>query len=283
MSSPITTAMIKDLRDRTGIGMNKCKEALEEAKGDIELAISNLRKSGMASAVKKEGRETKEGQIAFVEKGNTVGVVEINAETDFVVRNDRFQQFLNEMANEVASTAPESTESFLKQHFSKDKSLTIDQYRATIVQAIGENIQIRRVRAMIKNPHHSVGFYSHGGKIFTSAEIEGSGSEEKLAYDISMHIAAASPEFLSPEKVTEEALNKEKDIAKGQVKGKPANIIDKIVEGKLNAFYETACLTRQKYIRDDSMTIEELVAKRGKEINKPLKLTAFLRWQVGKS
>lgn len=144
MSTPITAALIKELRDRTGVGMGKCKEALDEAKGDIELAISNLRKAGMASAVKKEGRVTNEGMIGFAETPSIVAIVEVNAETDFVVKNDRFKQFLNDIAHEAAATNPASLEAFLHQKYSKDHSLTIDQYRATIVQAIGENIQIRR-------------------------------------------------------------------------------------------------------------------------------------------
>ena len=143
--------MIKELRDRTGVGMGKCKEALEEAKGDMELAISNLRKAGMASAVKKEGRATNEGMIGTAENNQTIAIVEVNAETDFVVKNDRFKEFLNNIAEEVAKTSPASLEAFLQQKYSKDPSLTIDQYRATIVQTIGENIQIRRFLTLQQN------------------------------------------------------------------------------------------------------------------------------------
>ena len=278
----VTTSMIKELRERTGVGMGKCKEALEESKGDIELAISNLRKSGMASAVKKEGREAKEGMIAFAEKNDVIGIAEVNAETDFVVRNDRFQQFLKDVAEEVAETNPESLEAFLKQKYSKDASLTIDEYRATMVQAIGENIQIRRILTLKKDAGLSIGIYSHlGGKILTSVTLTGTNSEEALAKDIAMHVAAASPEYLNPEAVPQSIIANEQDIAKGQMQGKPANIIDKIVEGKLNAYYDTACLTRQKFIKNDSVSISELVAARAKEIGKPLTLASFIRWNVG--
>jgi elongation factor Ts len=278
----ITPAMIKELRERTGVGMGKCKEALEEAKGDMELAIANLRKAGMASAVKKEGRETKEGMIGIAESGDTIAIVEANAETDFVVKNERFKQFLDNIAEEVAKTNPPSLDAFLQQKYSKEPGLTVDQYRATVVQTIGENIQIKRIMTLKKTPDRSLGLYSHlGGKIVTAVEITGSGNEESLAKDIAMHTAAAAPEYLSPEKVPQEIISHEKDIARGQIQGKPANIVEKIVEGKINAYYDAACLTRQKYIRDDSMTISDLVNKRAKEIGKPLAVTNFIRWSVG--
>ncbi len=278
----ITPAMIKELRERTGVGMGKCKEALEEAKGDMELAIANLRKAGMASAVKKEGRETKEGMIGIAESGSTVAIVEANAETDFVVKNERFKQFLDNIAEEAAKTSPASLDAFLQQKYSKDPSLTIDQYRATVVQTIGENIQIRRVLILKKSPDRSLGLYSHlGGKIVTAVEISGSGSEDALAKDIAMHTAAAAPEYLSPEKVPQDIINNEKDIARGQIQGKPANIVEKIVEGKVNAYFDTNCLVRQKYIRDDSITITDLVNKRAKEVGKPLAVINFIRWSVG--
>jgi len=278
----VTAAMIKELRERTGVGMGKCKEALEEAKGDMELAIANLRKAGMASAVKKEGRETKEGMIGTAETDTTVAVVEVNAETDFVAKNDRFKEFLENIAEEVARTNPPSLDAFLQQSYSKDPSLTVDQYRATVIQAIGENIQIRRILTFKKTADVSVGVYSHlGGKIVTVVEISGSNGEEALAKDIAMHTAAAAPDYLSPEKVPEAIIENEKDIARSQVEGKPANIVDKIIEGKISAFYDSATLVRQKYIRDDSMTITDLVNKRAKESGKPLLVTNFIRWSVG--
>jgi elongation factor Ts len=282
MATQITPAMIKELRERTGIGMGKCKEALEEAKGDMELAISNLRKAGMATAVKKEGRTTNEGMIGIAESGNTIAIVEINAETDFVVKNDQFKAFLHNIAKEIAATNPASLDAFLRQKYSKDASLTIDQYRATVVQMIGENIQIRRLMTFSRTPNHSLGIYSHlGGKIVTFVEIAGVGSEEGLAKDIAMHVAAAAPEYLSPEKVPVEIIDHEKEIAKSQIKGKPENIVGKIVEGKINAFYDSACLIRQKYIRDDHLSISDLIDKRGKEIGKSLSVARFLRWVVG--
>lgn len=279
---PVTAAMIKDLRERTGVGMGKCKEALEEAKGDIELAIANLRKAGIASAVKKEGRVTNEGMIASSEGTDVISLVEVNAETDFVAKNDKFRDFLKSIADEVAATKPASLEAFLEQKFSKDPSLTIDQYRSTIIQTIGENIQIRRVQTFAKSPTKSVGVYSHlGGKMVTLVEISGASGEEGLAKDIAMHTAAAAPEYLAPEQVPAEVIAHEKDIAAAQMQGKPANMMEKIVEGKMNSFYDAVCLVRQKYIRDDSLSISDLVNKKAKETGKPLTVTYFARWVVG--
>lgn len=279
---PVTPAMIKELRDRTGVGMGKCKEALEQAQGNMDLAIDNLRKAGIAGAVKKEGRATNEGMIAAVDNGSTIAIVEVNAETDFVVKNDLFQKFLQEIAEEIAKTKPANLEAFMQQKYSKDSGLTVDQYRATMVQTIGENIQIRRLKVIPKIGEKSFGVYSHlGGKILTLVELTGSDGQEQLAKDIAMHVAAASPEYLSPDKVPSEVISHEKEIAREQVKGKPENIVEKIVDGKLNAFYDSVCLIRQKYIRDDALSIGDLVDKKSKEISKPLILTSFIRWNVG--
>lgn len=282
MSQPVTATLIKELRDRTGVGMGKCKEALEEAKGDMNLAISNLRKAGIASAVKKEGRTTNEGMIVAAENADTVAIVEVNAETDFVAKNDKFQAFTKEIAEEVANTKPASLEAFLQQKYSKDGELTVDQYRSTMVQTIGENIQIRRIQTFAKSADKSIGVYSHlGGKMVTMVEISGASGQEALAKDIAMHTAAAAPEYLSPETVPESILAQEKEIAVAQMQGKPANIMDKIIEGKMNAYYDTACLVRQKYIRDDSLSIAELVNKKAKEAGQALSVTDFARWMVG--
>jgi elongation factor Ts len=282
MSQPTTSEMIKELRERTGVGVGKCKEALQEAKGDMELAISNLRKAGMATAVKKEGRATNEGLIGAAETASAIAVIEVNAETDFVVKNDRFKEFLENIAKEAAATKPASLEAFVQQKYSKDSSLTVDQYRATVIQAIGENIQIRRVLVLPKAANKSIGIYSHlGGKIVTVVEITGSDKQVDLAKDIAMHVAAAAPDYLAPEKVPADIISHEKEIAKSQIKGKPENIVEKIVDGKIKSFFDTVCLVCQKYIRDDSVSITELVQKRSKETGAPLTITHFLRWSVG--
>lgn len=278
----VTPALIKELRERTGVGMGKCKEALEQANCDMELAITNLRKAGIASAVKKEGRVTNEGLIGSAETPSTVSLVEVNAETDFVVKNDRFLEFLQNIAEEVAKTSPASLEAFLEQKYSKDGQLTIDQYRATIIQTIGENIVIKRILALPKKPDASLGVYSHqGGKLMTVVELEGNNQESVFAKELAMHVAAAAPEFVSPEKVPVETVENEKEIARSQVKGKPDNIVEKIVDGRLKAYFDEACFVCQKYIRDTNKTIAEVVDEHSKTSGKPLKISSFLRWGVG--
>lgn len=278
----VTAQMVKELRDRTGIGMGKCKEALQEADGDIELAIDNLRKAGMASAVKKEGRETNEGVISCFETDDYLALVEVNAETDFVVKNERFQEFAANIAEEICKTKPANVEDLLKQQFSKDSNLTIDQYRATIIQGLGENIQLRRLELFPKKSDTSISVYSHsGGKLVTVVEITGSNAEQNLAKDIAMHVAAESPEYLCSKEIPERVIEHEKEIASAQVKDKPANIMDKILEGKLKAYFDQVCLLNQKFVKNTDLTIEALVEKQAKECGKALVLSQFLRWRVG--
>ncbi len=278
----VTPDMVKELRERTGVGMGKCKEALDQAHGDMDKAIDLLRKSGMASAVKKEGRETKEGVIVSAESKDTVALVEINAETDFVVQNDRFKQFARDIAEEAAHTKPASLEAFLEQKFSKDPSLTIDQYRATLVQSLGEHLKIRRLQLFPKSSSSSLAIYSHmGGKIVTLVEMDGGAGQEALARDIAMHIAAESPDYLRADEIPADVKAREEEIARSQVAGKPAAIMDKIVENKLKAFYEQVCLLSQKFVKDNSITITELVAKEGQRLGKPLAIRRFIRWNVG--
>ncbi len=280
--SEITSEMLKELRHRTGIGIGKCKEALREANGDIDLAISNLRKAGMASAVKKEGRETSEGLVVTGQDGDTTAVVEINAETDFVVKNEKFQAFASDLAKEAAKTKPASVEAFLAQSSPRDPSTTIDQLRAETIQSLGENIQIRRITILEGGADKSIGVYSHmGGKIVCIVELAGSSGQEDFAREIAMHIAAESPDYLAPDDVPSEVKQKEEEIARSQVKGKPENIMDKIIEGKMRAYYDQVCLLHQKFVKNPDTSIAKLVETQAKELGKPLAIECFLRWQVG--
>jgi elongation factor Ts len=282
MSKEITPAMIKELRERTGVPVGKCKEALETTQGDMERAIDHLRRTGMAAAVKKGGRETNEGIIKVGDHPKAVALVEVNAETDFVVKNEKFQQFATDLLDEVRRDAPTSVQNFLSQKYSKDPSLTIDEYRANLVQLLGENIQIKRVELFFKKPNSSLGIYSHmGGKLVTLVELIGSDAEEGLAKEIAMHVAAEAPEFLAPEEIPARVIEHEREIARAQIKDKPAQIIEKIVDGKMKAYFDQACLICQPFVKDNSLTVGALVEKRGIETNKPLKLQQFLRWKVG--
>lgn len=278
----ITPALVKELRERTGVGMAKCKEALDHSKGDMEEAVSYLRKAGMASAVKKAGRATQEGTVVAFETEGVVALAEVDAETDFVVKNDRFQEFCKNIVQEVALKKPASLELFLQQPYSKDPQITIDQYRSLLIQTIGENIIIRRVAFFPKTADCSIGVYSHlGGKIVTIVVLQGA-KAEGAAKDVAMHVAAASPEYVCPEQVPQELILKEKEIAKGQITNKPPHIIEKILEGKVNAFFDLVCLTRQKFVKDDSMTIADFLKKQGAQLGTELKVTQFVRWMAGK-
>lgn len=277
----ITPNLIKELRDRTGVSMTLCKKALEEASGDIEKAIENLRKAGAASAVKRSGREANEGLIAFALNGNTVALVELTAETDFVANNERFRDFLSLLVKVAAATHPASVEDLMKKPSPTDSKVTLEETRTALIQALGENIQVRRVRCFDKGANRSVGVYRHlGGKIVVAVELEGA-DEADLATNIGMHAAATSPLYARPEDVPAEELEKEKDIARVQMKGKPENILNKIIEGKMNSFYDSVCLLRQKYVRDEELTIQQLIDKRAKESNKKLALIGFTRWTAG--
>lgn len=281
--SEITPQMVKELRELTGVGFAKCKEALVEVNGDVQKAVDYLRKKGMASAQKKEGRETKEGSVATVETKDVIAVLEANAETDFVVKNEKFQLFLNDICEHAAKIQPSSVEELLNHTYEKDSSLTIDQYRNMVIQALGENIQLGRLLIIPKEKDRSFGIYSHmGGKIVAIAELSGSDDQQDLARGIAMHIAAEAPDYLDMEDVPESVKEREMEIARSQIKGnKPDEIVEKILTGKLQAFCDQFCLLSQKYVRDTSMTVKQVIDRQGQELKKPLKLKRFWRWTVG--
>lgn len=276
----VTAEMVKQLRDRTGVGMGKCKKALDEAGGNIDQAIDLLRKAGMASAVKKESRETNEGMIGFAETDSMIALVEVNAETDFVVQNENFQNFVRTVCDAAVREKPSSLDDFL--NVKLDNGSTVEEFRAEHIQSLGENIRIKRIHILNKDANNSYGLYSHmGGKIVSLVELSGGNSAEAIAKEVAMHVAAEAPEFLSADEIPADVKAREEEIAKEQVKGKPENIIDKIVQGKLNAFYDAVCLPRQKFVKDPSQSVENFVAAQGKNMGADLKIKSFLRWQIG--
>lgn len=276
----ITPQMIRELRERTGVGMGKCKEALVAANGDVEAAIDHLRKSGLAHAVKKESRETNEGMIASASDDKAIALIEINAETDFVIRNDRFQEFANKIAKFALQKLPNTLEEFLSTVV--EKELTVDALRASLIQALGENIQIKRVEVFPKKKNCSYFVYSHlAGKLVTFVEVSGSDNLQDFAKDLAMHVAAESPEYLSKEEVPARVIEHEKEIARAQLQGKPANIIEKILTGKLEAYFQQVCFLSQSFVKDPSLTIKALIEAKGKELGISLSVSQFLRWRVG--
>ena len=278
----ITADMIRELRERTGVGMGKCKEALVLAEGDLDKAIEVLRKAGMASAVKKEGRETKEGIIASLEDAHHLVLLEANAETDFVVGSDRFKHFIHDCVKQALETKPAALEDFINQPYYKDKSITIEQYRNLVIQALGENIQLRRLQVITKHPNSSYGLYSHmGGKLVVTVEVEGAHGQDAIAKEIAMHAAAESPEYLRTSEIPADIIAREEEIARSQVQGKPANVVDKIIAGKVKAYADQFCLVDQKYIKDSSVTVQQFLDAHAKKIGKPLSVKCFWRWKVG--
>lgn len=279
----ITADMIKELRERTGVGMGKCKEALVLAEGNMDKAIEVLRKAGMSAAVKKEGRETKEGLILVAEDKKHLLLAEANAETDFVVQNDRFKHFLHDCVKQALECGRSlSLQELLQEPYYKDKSITIDQYRNLVIQALGENIQLRRIEMVSKHPDSSYGIYSHmGGKLVVVVEIAGAKDQEGIAKEIAMHIAAENPEYLRPEEVPPTVIAREEEIARSQVQGKPENVVEKIVAGKVKAYTDQFCLVNQKYIKDNSVTVQQFLDICSKKVGKTLSIKCFWRWKVG--
>lgn len=278
----ITADSVKTLREKTGVGMGKCKEALVLAGGDMEKAVDILRKAGMAAGVKKEGRETKEGLILVAEDAHHLILIEANAETDFVVQNDRFKHFVHDCMKQALETKPKDLAEFIQQPYFKDKSITIDQYRNLIIQSLGENIQLRRMELLPRHANSSYGIYSHmGGKLVVVVEVEGDANESAVAKEIAMHAAAESPDYLKPEEIPAHVMAREEEIARAQVQGKPANIMDKIVKGKLDAFAAQVCLIDQKYVKDNALTVKQYLDAHARKVGKHLSVRCFWRWKVG--
>lgn len=280
----ISPRLVKDLRERSGVGMSKCKEALIEADGDIQKAADILRKKGLASAVKKEGRSTREGIVCVFETNDNVALLEINTETDFVAKNEKFQKLANELTEQAAMSLPQGVEEFLKENYNIDPSLTIDEYRNLLIQSLGENIQIPRLRIISKKDKASYGIYSHmNGKIVAVVEVLGSSDEAKIARDIAMHVAADDPQYLSKKDIPQDVRRKEEEIAASQIKGMPKEVAEKILACKIKDFADGICLLNQKYVKDQEVTVLQVVKNRSAEIHCELKINCFWRWKVGES
>jgi elongation factor Ts len=281
----ITPAMIKQLREQTGAGFGDVKAALTEANGDMEEATKILRKKGLAAASKKAGRVTAEGAVVAHVQGDTGVLVEVNCETDFVGRNENFRAFAEEVAKSVAQSSAETVDDFLNENW-PGSSETVSHHVAEKIAAIKENISVRRFTRYQAPENAIIGTYIHGGgKIGVMVEVTGSGNgvTAEIAKDIAMHIAAAEPRFLRREDVTEKDLDTEREIARDAAakSGKPENIVEKMVSGKMEKFYGEACLLEQPYIRDDKATVTQYLQRRGKESGCEFVVTRFTRYKLG--
>ncbi len=288
----ITAAQINELRKSTGAGMLDCKKALEEVGGDMEQAVDYLRKKGLAAASKKAGRAATEGMVAtaLTADGSTGVLVEINSETDFVAKNDKFQTFVKQVADHVLQTKPATLEELLAQPFAGDSAKTVQTLLTEAISVIGENMQIRRFAAFTAEGG-AVGSYIHaGGKIGVLVEVgcdnAAVAKDERLATflkDVAMHTAAASPQFLQRSEVPSDVLEREKDIYRDKARqtGKPENIIEKIIEGQANKFYGDICLLEQAYVKDPDKTVQQYMAETGKALGSTLTLKRFTKFVLG--
>lgn len=254
----ISLDLIKELREKTGAGMGDCKAALEEAGGEMDKAVEILRKKGIAKAAKRSDRQTGEGVIKILtnEQGNEGYMVEIKAETDFVVKSERFEAFSDKVIGLAAASRPETLEALFAVSFD---GATVKESLDNLSGVVGEKLEISRYGMLTSGG--TVAAYSHaGGRIGVLAAIDQSNRAE-LAREVAMQAAATNPRFVSPEEVPAEEIEKEKEIYRQQLKneGKPEAMIEKILDGKINKFYEEVCLIKQEYIKDDKLKMEKVL------------------------
>ena len=284
----INPAIVKALREKTNAGMMDCKRALTEAGGDIEKAEALLRQKGIASAGKKASRHAKEGAVvSFIQPSGKVGVlVEINCETDFVAKNDIFTKFVKEISEEIAGSKAETVETLLTSPDSK--GILFKDSIATTIAALGENMVVRRF-ARFQLDGGLVASYIHlQGKVGVLVEIAcgneattKSESFRELVKDITLQIAAAHPTCVSRDQVEASLVASEREIYKAQVAGKPDNIVEKIVDGKMDKFYSTTCLLEQACIKNPDITVKDLVASKEKELIDKIIINKFVRYALG--
>ncbi len=268
----ITAALVKELRERTGAGMMECKKALVETGGDIDAAIDHLRKTGLAKADKKSGRVAAEGQVLLAQADGSAVLVEVNSETDFVAKDENFMGFAKEVAAQALASGKVAIDELMQQPASQGG--TLEEARQALVAKIGENVQVRRGVAM-NGEGDNIGAYIHGGRIGVLVRLSGGSTE--LAKDIAMHVAAVNPQFIAEENVNPEVVAKEKEILTAQAleSGKPAEIVEKMIGGRIKKFLKEITLLGQPFVKDPDLSVEKLLADAG------AKVIAFERLEVG--
>ena len=270
----ITASLVKELRERTGAGMMDCKKALTQTDGNIEAAIDYLRENGIAKAAKKADRIAAEG-LSYIEvKGNKAVILEINSETDFVAKNEKFVALVKNVAEAILTAEPATLEEALQV---EAQGGTVEAVINEGIATIGEKLSLRRFEVVTKSDADAFGAYSHmGGRIGVLTLIEGS-TDEEAAKDVAMHIAALAPKYLDESEVPADVLEHEKKVLTEQAlnEGKPANIVEKMIVGRINKFLEEITVVKQKFVKDDSFTVEKFLASKGG------KLAKFVRYEVG--
>ncbi len=305
----ISAQLVKQLRERTGAGMMECKKALQETNGDINEAEVVLRKRGIAGATKKESRSTKQGMVsAFISPDRKLGVlVEVNCESDFVARTEDFQSLAADVAAHIAETKPKivrleevteaeranfrAHEALYEQRFTKDQNTTVAELVKTKIAKLGENINISRFIVYKVDGNGVIGNYIHTGsqigvllEVSASSEsVTGKDEFKTLVRDIAMQIAAAHPQYLRREDVPAAILDKEREIQRDRARGegKPEKMLEKIAEGRMAKFYEEVCLLEQPFIRENTITVGELIKTAGAKLGATLNVVRFVRYKVG--
>ena len=270
----VTAKMVKELRDMTGVGMMDAKRALVEVEGDIEKAVDLLREKGMAKAAKKNDRIAAEGLASVAVNGNVAAVVEVNSETDFVSKNEMFQDLVKEIAELVAANKPADMEAAMKLETAKG---TVEAALIEATQVIGEKISFRRFEVVEKDDNAAFGGYLHmGGRIAVLTVLDGT-TDETVAKDVAMHVAAINPRYVDESQIPAEELEHEKTVLTEQAlnEGKPANIVEKMVEGRLKKFKAEISLVDQPFFKDPDMTVSQYVASKGTTVK------SFVRFEVG--
>lgn len=304
----INAQLVKQLRDKTGAGMMECKKALQETNGDIDQAEVVLRKRGLAGAVKKEGRSTKQGLIAshIVPDAKSGVLLEVNCESDFVARTEDFQTLAADIAAHVAETKPKvvrieevteaeranfkAHEALYEQQFAKDRNTTVAELVKTKIAKLGENINISRFVVYDVNGSGVVGSYVHTGsqigvllEVHAPQQVTEKAEFNALVHDIAMQVAAANPQCVSRENVPSALMAKERDIQRERARGegKPEKMLDKIVEGRMSKFYEEICLLDQPFIRENTISVGELIKTAAGKLGGDIQVARFVRYKVG--
>ena len=270
----ITAALVKELRERTGAGMMECKKMLTETDGDIDLAIEELRKRGAAQADKKAGRIAAEGTIVTLVDGDKAATVEVNCETDFVAKDENFVGFANAVAATVLANEPADVEALAALSIEGGDS-TVEEARQGLIAKIGENISLRRFEVVTAQDGETLGAYQHGNKIAVLVRLNG--GDQDLAKDVAMHVAASKPVCISADDVPAELLEKEREIFAAQAaeSGKPAEIMEKMVEGRIRKYLNEVTLLGQAFVKDPDQSVEKLL-----QSNSATALQ-FVRYEVG--
>lgn len=286
----ITASLVKELRDKTSAGMMDCKKALTAVEGDIEAAVTWLREKGISKAAGKADRKASEGIITarLSEDGKTGILIEVNCETDFVSRNEIFVQFVDEIADTLAASDAETLEQALK--VSKGDG-SLDDFIKSKFSELGENIQLRKFAHFALSDHGAIAQYIHmGGKVGVLVEVSAENGVtatkdefRSMVKDVTLHIAAAAPKGLAREDISEELVEKEKDVYRAQLinQGKPEAIIDKIIIGKIGKFFSESCLLEQAFIKDSDVTIKKLTENTSKQVDDNLAIRRFIRFGLG--